>query len=155
MRLRNRNHDQRKSSRHPVPESRQRCEVKIEGEILPAWLLDESAGGFAVLVSSVGAEILNQRIELRVDGMYFDVRVAHVAEVVPKTSVSGKGPWFRLGLCCMNEIESAESPEGSTSATSVNALLAAATHWVAAHLRLSVVTVALPAGTAVGYWLMR
>lgn len=138
MGLQNHDRDQRKSSRHPVPKSRQRCEVKIAGEIRPAWLLDESAGGFAVLVSSVDAEILNQRIGLHIDGMYFDVRVAHVAEVVPRISVSGNGPWFRLGLSCINEIESVESAEGPASATSVNALLAAAGNWMAAHLRLRI-----------------
>ena len=47
--------DQRKSFRCTVADTCQRCELKVGSHLLPARLLDESAGGFAVLVDHLAA----------------------------------------------------------------------------------------------------
>lgn len=125
--------------------------------MLPAWLVDESTGGFAVLVSSVGMAIMNQRIELRTDGMCFDVRVMHVTEVTPRISVSGKGPWFRLGLRCLNEIDLAEPSDCSVPTKKAKSLRATAGNWGTNRvvLAVAVVTVILSVGVAVACRMMR
>lgn len=144
--------DQRRSSRHPVPESRQRCEVKINEEVLPAWLVDESTGGFAVLVSNVGTGLINQKIELHTDGIFFDVRVAHVTEVIPRISVSGKGPWFRLGLRRLNEIEPVESAEHASLLKIAKRSFTVVRRWFTNHAFLTVATATLSIGLLVYWW---
>lgn len=109
--------DDRKSFRCPVADTRQQCELKVGRDMLSARLLDESAGGFAVLVERLAGIEVEQIIHLRTNSGAFIVRVVHVAEVVlpddDETPVGSEASWFRLGLLRVGEAEPTRAPTTS------------------------------------------
>ena len=60
-----RSRDKRKSFRCAVAGLRQPCETEVGSQTLSACLLDESAGGFAVLVDYLGGLQVNQKAKFR------------------------------------------------------------------------------------------
>jgi len=112
MRLKDEARDRRNSFRCPVTESWRQCALVVGKTRLPVWLLDESAGGFAVLADGPPGVTENQRVQLVTDTGWFDVGVIHVRQVDPEDAANGapagaEGPWFRIGLCRLGEFESA------------------------------------------------
>jgi hypothetical protein len=79
--------NQRKSSRYPVSVARTRCELRVNSQILPAMLLNESHSGFGVLVGKLPSISRNQRAQLHTDCGWFDCRIVHVMEVVPTKAI--------------------------------------------------------------------
>jgi len=102
--------NQRNSFRCPVTESRRRCELRIGAELLPARLVDESAGGFAVLVDRRPDLEIGQTVQLRTDSGWFDVQVRSAAEAPSPEEASD---CFRLGLQRLGEAAPSEEPTAS------------------------------------------
>jgi hypothetical protein len=102
--------DQRKSFRCPVAESRQRCALLLDTGPAPGRLLDESAGGFSVLVACAAEPNVGQTVKIETDSGWFSVRVAHVSEApqpadTDAATLPESAPrWFRLGLVRLREI---------------------------------------------------
>jgi hypothetical protein len=91
--------DQRKSSRQAVPSSRQPCELKIGANVISAVLVNESQGGFGVLVSSLEGVKIGKKVQLRIDAGWFTVRVVYINKAAPPQKTDVKcDVWFRLGL---------------------------------------------------------
>jgi hypothetical protein len=112
MRPKDETRNQRESVRCPVTESRRQSVLVVGKTRLPVRLLDESAGGFAVLADAPPGVTENQRVQLVTDSGWFDVGVIYVRQVDPDdvangASASAEGPWFRIGLCRLGEVESA------------------------------------------------
>ena len=112
MRPKDEARNQRNSFRCPVAESRRQCALVVGKKRLPVRLLDESAGGFAVLADAPPWVTENQRVQLVTDAGWFHVGVIHVRQVDPDDAAKGasagaEGPWFRIGLCRLGEVESA------------------------------------------------
>jgi len=112
MRPKDEARNQRKSFRCPMTESRRQGVLVVGKTRLPVWLLDESAGGFAVLADAPPWVTENQRVQLVTDAGWFHVGVIHVRQVDPDGAAKGasagaEGPWFRIGLCRLGEVESA------------------------------------------------
>jgi hypothetical protein len=125
--------NQRNSNRSVAARERSRCELMLGSTLLPAMLLNESQGGFAVLVGGVPSISANQKIKLRCQRGWFDARIVHTGEVVPTKAIAeasvfeeeeavegdeimkitaadiseftaaGQGPWFRLGIRCIRQ----------------------------------------------------
>ncbi len=118
MRARKPIHEQRESFRCPAPGSRRFCELKIGSNLLPATLGDESAGGFSVLVNHPPGLSADQTAELHTDAGWFEVRVVHIAPVVPSkgndaTTAETRGQWFRLSLIRLGETRAPLPPRVS------------------------------------------
>jgi hypothetical protein len=91
--------DDRKSSRNPVPKSRRACELKVGGDLLPAVLVDESAGGFAVLIDRVEGLKSGKRAEFHTDMGWCKVRIVYIKKSAAPAGADAKSDcWFRLGL---------------------------------------------------------
>jgi hypothetical protein len=91
--------DERKSCRCTVPEAQQSCEVKVGTNILSASLVNESEGGFAVLMHGVGDLRVGRKVQLHTSLGWSTVRVVHIEKVAgPKDAASEGDPCFRLGL---------------------------------------------------------
>jgi hypothetical protein len=102
MRERKRDRDHRESFRCPVTDARRHGELTVGSEVLAARLLDESAGGFAVLIDRLAGLEVGKTAELSTDAGRFAVRVMHVTQV-DSTEADGEPadqqpPFFRLGL---------------------------------------------------------
>jgi hypothetical protein len=86
------------------------CVLQVGAKRVPGRLLNESAGGFSVLVGGPLDLGVDQTAELHSDSGWFEVQVAHVMEASPpeggdaKSSEEEPGPWFRLGLRRLREI---------------------------------------------------
>lgn len=111
------NSDQRKSFRCAVVDGRQRCELTLGDDIVPAKLVDESAGGFAVLVHRPAAPTSDQPAQIRTAGGCYHVRLVHIQEVLnddeeneEKEEATEPGAWYRLGLRRLNEVVTPERP---------------------------------------------
>jgi hypothetical protein len=122
------NHDQRKSFRCAVADSRRCCQLKIGDSVLPAAMLDESAGGFSVLVERLPDLSAGQTAVLHTKTGTFDVRVVHGVQVEAAeaaSSVTGvpHGPWFRLGLSRLGETSPPQPPRASLFAGSLHVRL--------------------------------
>ena len=94
--------EDRKSSRIAVPAARQSCELKVGDDLLSALLVDESRGGFAVLIDRLEGIELGKKADLRTDRGWFKVRIVYIAEAAPHAHPAHSDPkcdsWFRLGL---------------------------------------------------------
>ncbi len=91
--------DERKSRRSRVQQGRQSCELKVGADLLPALLVDESRGGFAVLIDRLEGLKSGKRVKLRTDMGWFKVRVIYVKKAArPAHADSNSDCWFRLGL---------------------------------------------------------
>ncbi len=115
--------DRRKSFRCPVWHSRQDGELKVGAVWIPVQLLDESAGGFAVLVDSLPHIKVDDAAQFRTEAGWFDVRVANVTQLEPAETADKEGsqgsaeteqptPVFRLGLDRLGELVVPEEDEG-------------------------------------------
>ena len=90
---------QRKSERRIVPLARQSCELKAEGKVLSASLVNESQGGFAVWTDSVDCLTTGEKVQLHTDQGWVTVRVVYVREVAKSQDASPKcDSWFQLGF---------------------------------------------------------
>jgi hypothetical protein len=120
-----------------------RCELRLGSVVLPAMLLDESSGGFGVLVGGLPSISANQTAQLRNDRGWFDCRIVYAREVVPTKAVpvmgvvptkhitadgameyittadikeftaGMEGPWFQLGIRCLGRIAPPSEPATS------------------------------------------
>ncbi len=117
------NQDQRNSFRCMVVDARRRCELKVGSSVLPAMLLNESAGGFAVLVDRLAGLSIDQTAQLHTDAGWFEVLVVHVAEVDPTEddgiAAGEQNSWFRLGLSRLGEAALPDQPAVSLLAGSL------------------------------------
>ncbi len=100
--------DRRTAFRCPVVAARSPCTLQVGESQLPARLLDESTGGFGVLVENPPALSVGQAARLLTDSGWFEVRVTHIAEAAApegkKTDGSERpSSWFRLGLLRLGE----------------------------------------------------
>jgi uncharacterized protein YbcI len=89
----------RKAERLIVPLERQSCHLKVGDHILPASLVNESRGGFAVWTDRVDCLKIGETIGLHTDQGWFPVRIVYFREVAKSqdTQVNGDS-WFQLGL---------------------------------------------------------
>lgn len=91
--------DDRKSCRNVVPQARQSCELKTASNVLPALLVNESQGGFAVLIDGLDGIKIGKKVELHTDMGWFTVRVIYASKVASPNNVAPKGDaWYRLGI---------------------------------------------------------
>jgi hypothetical protein len=91
--------DDRKSYRYPMPKARQSCELKVGDDLLPAVLLDESKGGFAILIDRLNGLKSGKKAELHTDMGWFKVRIVYIKSAErPAYSDPSSDCWFRLGL---------------------------------------------------------
>lgn len=104
--------EQRHSFRCAVSGSRQRAELRIDRQRYPVLLLDESAGGFAVLMDCCPQTGEQSRIELHADVGGFQVQIVHVAEQeIPATDVAAEGApqrRYRVGLTRVGDLDPPE-----------------------------------------------
>ncbi len=115
MRHKNPNQNRRESCRFLVVDTLQRCELQVGEELLSARMLDESAGGFAVLVEHLAGLSVDQTAHLHTAAGWFKVRVANLTEIEPSeddatVEAETSGPWFRLGLQRLGEAPPPEPP---------------------------------------------
>jgi len=99
----------RESFRCPVTESRAECVLHVGEEHVSAKLLDESAGGFLVLIDRSPDLSADPTLRLQTDSGWFDVQVIHIQETSPPEESDGaesqeQGPWFQLGLRRLGEV---------------------------------------------------
>ena len=91
--------DDRKSCRNPVPEARQPCELNIGDNLIPALLMDESRGGFAVMIDRLEGVKSGKRAKLRTDAGWVNVRIIYIKKAAPPAYSDPQSDcWFRLGL---------------------------------------------------------
>lgn len=112
MRPKDEARDLRKSFRCPTTESRRQCALIVGKTRLAVRLLDESAGGFAVLADGQPGVTENQQARLATAAGQFQVRVIHVRQIDPDDAADGasagaESPRFRIGLSRLGEVESA------------------------------------------------
>lgn len=110
-----RHYEQRRSFRCAVSGS-QSVELRIDGQRYPGRMLDQSAGGFAVLLDRSPQAGEQSAVALHTDAGDFEVRVAFVLEdaTAGKSHASGEpAPQrFRVGLALIRDIDPLE---GGTS----------------------------------------
>jgi hypothetical protein len=89
----------RKSPRWKVSKDQQLCGVRIGNEILPGSLIDESDGGFALVVDAASHLKVGQKIELNTYQGWCKVRIVHVKQVAPpKDAAIQANSCLRLGI---------------------------------------------------------
>jgi len=89
----------RKSPRCPVPPDRQPCELKVGANVLSASLVNESKGGFAVLIDRLDGIKTGKKVELVMKTRSFTVKVVHITKVAPPENAPPEcNSWFRLGM---------------------------------------------------------
>ncbi len=94
-----RHREDRKSVRNQVPQARQSCELKVGADVAPALLVDESSGGFAILIDRLEGLKSGKRAKLHTDTGWFEVRIVYVRKAAPPPgSASKSDTWFRAGL---------------------------------------------------------
>ncbi|MHB1034958.1 MAG: hypothetical protein ACYC35_19040 [Pirellulales bacterium] len=92
--------DQRHSYRFPVLSERRDVSVVVGSLVAPAQLVDESAGGFSVLISQRLELAVGQTLVVEIDGARVEARIAHVAR-------AGEG--LRLGLKRLDDLVPGEA----------------------------------------------
>jgi len=103
--------DQRKSFRIPVSGPAREAVLTVGQTEVPVGLLDESAGGFAVLADQRPDVEPGDIARLTRNSDRFEVRVAHVTEQASDATEGGAAePQFRLGLERLRELDPAEGP---------------------------------------------
>jgi hypothetical protein len=80
--------DQRESARYPVAKERQGCELHFKNEQLSGKLLDESFGGFAILVRWPKATPIQvqQELEVKTHFGWFRTKIVHIRELRPTSA---------------------------------------------------------------------
>lgn len=91
--------DDRKSTRCNVPPTRQACTLKVGGNLVPALVVDKSAGGFAVLIDNLDGLKVGTKSELQTDSGKFKIRIVYINKVArPLNAPAGSSDsWYRLG----------------------------------------------------------
>ncbi len=146
--------DQRSSFRCLVAESRRQCALRIGEETLPAWLIDESAGGFSVLVDRPLNLETEQTVLLQTDSGWFNVRVTSAVEVPPPEDCDVVEPteWFRLGLQRLGDAVPLDEPSVSPFAEDFRfrlRQLSPSNGWMSASgVLLAIVAISVPLGLA-------
>jgi hypothetical protein len=93
------NRDERRSRRCPVPPDRQACELKIGSALLSAYLLNESEGGFCVVIDRLEELKTGDKVTIQTDAGTFTVRIVHIQQIVPPDGApADSDSWFRLGV---------------------------------------------------------
>jgi hypothetical protein len=91
--------EDRKSPRIAVPSPRRSCELHVDSAVLPASLMDRSAGGFAVVTDRADGLKLGKKVDLVTDLGRFKVKVVYINKIArPKDASTQSDTWFRLGL---------------------------------------------------------
>lgn len=111
--------DQRQSFRCPV-RGPSECVLEVGGATIPGQLVDESAGGFSVLVENPPESAIDQPARLRTDAGWFPVRIIHIQQqevsIDNEDAGSEESPskkCCRLGLCRLGDIMPWEQPRAS------------------------------------------
>ncbi len=108
--------NQRKSFRCTTADSCQQCVLRVGDRTLTAKLLDQSAGGFAILVDELAGLEADQTAVLCTNAGAFVVRAVHITKVVPtdrNVAAGQEKPCFRLGLVRLSETGLPEEPKTS------------------------------------------
>ena len=66
-----------------MPEARQPCELNIGDNLIPALLMDESRGGFAVMIDRLEGVKSGKRARLRTDAGWVKVRIIYIKKAAP------------------------------------------------------------------------
>ena len=108
--------NQRESYRCPVADSRQNCILQVGDDHFSGRLMDESAGGFSVMLEKKPTLEIKQTAQLQTDGVWFNVRVMYLAEASPPigsrlTDTDVPTQWFRLGLSRIGDALPPEEPK--------------------------------------------
>jgi hypothetical protein len=115
--------NERKSRRHPVPEERQHCQLKVGTDVLSAVLVNKSERGFAVLIDSRNDLRVGQKVHLHTHQGWFTIRVVYITEIArPKDADSGDSDGsscFRLGCSRIGTGPLREEPFASPLAGSL------------------------------------
>lgn len=98
-----RDSENRRSFRCPVPEESVRAELRIGRRRIPVQLHDESAGGFAVTAAECPDVKRSDVFQLHVDSRVFDVSLVHLFEQGPKDPARGART-YRIGLQRLGEV---------------------------------------------------
>lgn len=98
-----RDSENRRSFRCPVPEEGVRAELRIGRRRIPVQLHDESAGGFAVTAAECLDVKRSDVFQLHFDSRVFDVSLIHLFEQGPKDPARGART-YRIGLQRLGEI---------------------------------------------------
>jgi uncharacterized protein YbcI len=89
----------RKATRRIVPLDRESCRLQVGDRVLPASLVNESRGGFAVWTDSVESLKIGEKVRLHTDQGWFTARIVYLREVAKSQDAQCKcDSWFQLGL---------------------------------------------------------
>ena len=95
----------RQSCRLPVGEAVQARLRLADGSQWPVRLLDQSAGGFAVLADAATPAIQGDVVQLRTDSFCAEVRIIFSMEIEPADGGgTASAPRFRLGLMRLRDL---------------------------------------------------
>jgi Flp pilus assembly protein TadD len=73
--------DVRESPRHVVPPLHRLCELTVQDKVLPASLIEESNGGFAVLIDHLGGLKVGDKVRFRTKAGWFMVRIVYINSI--------------------------------------------------------------------------
>jgi hypothetical protein len=110
--------EKRGAFRYPVPAKGQESVLRVGKKQMPVRVLDESAGGFAVLVDRHPGVGTDDVVRLCTESGWHEVRVVHVCEHEPATSDGNGGgeneeaPQFRVGLERVRDLTPWEAERG-------------------------------------------
>jgi hypothetical protein len=101
--------NQRQSYRFPINDAQRNCVLRVGEKLVPGLLLDESVGGFGVLVGRQLDFSASPSVELRTADGWFVTEAARAVEVAPPEKIlpfmaKEPGPWFELGLSRRGEV---------------------------------------------------
>jgi hypothetical protein len=162
MSVNKRTQDQRKSFRFPATSVSPPCELRVGEETASARLMDESAGGFSIVVGGLSQELTKQKAQLLVKGVWYNVDIVHVQEIIPpedEAELIDRGPWFRLGLRRLGEV-AVEAPSGGSILSVLSPSLLSNPHdWMpfggtfaSLGIFLVIAIVAVSLGMAITHW---
>jgi hypothetical protein len=102
--------EKRRSFRCPIPASRRGAELSFGPIRLPAELVDESAGGFSVLVGDPRGLVVHGTARLRTANGWFEVQVVNIRRLGPQPgepdgAAADGCARFRLGLKRLGELQ--------------------------------------------------
>jgi hypothetical protein len=90
--------EDRKYPRFKVPQDRQFCELKVDGNVFSASLIDESKDGFGLLVDCPGGLKVNQKVEIHTYQGWFKVRIVHLNPTAPPKDAAASDSYLQLGM---------------------------------------------------------
>lgn len=109
--------EKRSAFRCPVQETVQWSVLRVRKKKLPVQLLDESAGGFALLADRHPGVEAGDVVRLCTESGWHEVRVVHVRKYEPAVAEGepvgeNGGPQFRVGLERVRDLAPREAPGG-------------------------------------------